>query len=140
MKTLLFVIALLLIAVPCMAQANLSFSWDAHGQAAQITGFKLYQSITSGTYGSTPVATFAGGTITTGSIPRPTLIGKYYYVLTAYASGMESAYSNEVNFTVGITPPTGLKNPILVAIGKVISFFAGLFGHKTAAPNLTLVG
>jgi hypothetical protein len=136
MRTLAILwLLILLIAVPCMAQSNLQFQWDSYGMASQATGYKLYQSITSGTYGSTPVATFVGGNLTSGTIPNPVLIGKYYFVLTAYASGNESPYSNEVTYTVGLTAPTGLKNPVLVAIGKVLTKLAGLFGWH---PNLRI--
>ena len=133
MKTTLLIVALLLLAVPCMAQTNLQFQWDAHAQASQLAGFKLYSGTVSGTYAVAPVATFIGGSLTSGTIARPTKIGKTFYVLSAYDSaGNESGYSNEVSYTVAISPPTGLKNPILVAIGKVLTKLAGLFGkHQT---------
>ena len=137
MKRLLFVIALMFIAIPVMAQNNLQFQWDAHPQAAQLTGFKLYSTNTPGTYGSTPIATFTGGNLTSGTIPKPTTIGTTYYSLTAFAPGGESTRSNEVSYNVSIAPPTGLRNPVLVAIIKAAkSLWAFFFGpHKSFNPK-----
>lgn len=116
------VILWLLIATSVFAQTTqVTFAWDPDAEA--ITGFKLYQSKQSGNYTSTPVATFTPGTLVTGSIPKPTSFGRYYYVLTAYAVDTtvtpnvttESGYSNEVTLVVNPRPPK-LNSAILAAI------------------------
>jgi hypothetical protein len=99
MKIFLIVTLLLVFSIPALAQGTVNFAWDVHPEAAQLTGFKLYQSKVSGSYGLTPVATFSGGALVSGSIPKPGL-GRYYYVLTAFNAEVESDVSNEVTLTI----------------------------------------
>jgi hypothetical protein len=97
MKHLIWILILLLL--PCAAFAQtVTFAWDPHEEAAQLTGFHLWQSKTAGGPYS-QIATFTPGSITTGNIPKPGL-GKYYFVLTAYAPDVESDNSNEVNLVL----------------------------------------
>lgn len=79
---------------------SITFQWDPHPQASEIQGFKLYASKQSGSY-TTPIATFQGGTLTTGTIPSGILgLGKQYFVLTAFVNDIESDRSNEVNTVI----------------------------------------
>ena len=121
MRRVLSTIIWILIAFPAFSQ-TITFAWDPHPEAATITGFYLYQSKNAGTYGVTPVATFTPGTLTTGSIPKPTSFGRYYYVLTAYAVDtsvtpnltLESDHSNEVS--VNVKP----KSPKIVSAALAV--------------------
>jgi hypothetical protein len=108
MKKILATIALLVLSVPAMAQ-QVTFAWDPHDQADQITGFKLYSAKQSGGYGATAAGTFNPGTATTGTIPQPAL-GRWYFVLRAYVDNgadgiVESENSNEVSLTLKPKPP-----------------------------------
>jgi len=109
MKRTLCTIIWILLAFPLFAQAPVVFGWDAHPEAAQLSGFRLYQGTASGVYGATPVATFTPGTAVTGSIAKPP-IGRYFYVLTAVSlptsGSLESDRSNEVAYTVRPQAPT----------------------------------
>lgn len=105
-----------------MAQ-TITFAWDAHPEAAVIEGFRLYQAKQSGNYAQPPVGTFTGGALTTGTIPKPTSPGRYYWVLTAFmadpAGGvLESTYSNEVTDVVKPKAPTGFAR-VLGAVASV---------------------
>ena len=108
MRRSIAVEALMLVFVaPGLAQVN--FARDSHPEAAQLSGFRLYQGTVSGTYAPTPVATFNPGTAVTGSIPKPA-IGRYFYVLTAVSlpatGSLESDRSNEVTYLVRPQAPT----------------------------------
>lgn len=119
MRTLLIVALLLLFALPVAAQ-SIDFAWDPHPEASQLTGFKLYQTKTAGTYDmAAPVATFLGGTLTTGNIAKPP-IGKYCWILTAYKEQLpdilESGPSNEVCDKILPKSPGGLKKILTTAL------------------------
>lgn len=118
MKITLLIIAILLLAVPAVAQ-QVTFAWDPHPEAAQITGFKLYQSKQSTSYGAIPAGTFTGGNLTTGSIPKPGL-GRFYFVLTAYVTeggtDIESGYSNEVSLVLKPKSPNLLSATLMAVI------------------------
>lgn len=126
----------LLFSVSLFAQnGSISFAWDTHTEAAQITGFKLYQSKTSGSYTlGSPVATFVGGTLTTGTIPKPGL-GKYFWVLTAYLTDgngtIESDFSNEVYLVIKPKPPKlNTVTQIALAPVKAITYMASIFKKR----------
>jgi hypothetical protein len=131
MKRYGFILAMLiLMAIPAMAQ-TVTFAWDPHPEAAQLTGFKLFQSKTSWTYGATPVATFTGGALTTGTIPKPGL-GRYFYVLTAFTPDVESDFSNEVSLVVKPQKPnlkSAVQSAALLPVKGAVKF-AGLFKGK----------
>lgn len=115
---------------PAFAQ-TVTLAWDAHEEAAQITGFHLWQSKQAGgPY--VQVATFTPGTLVTGSIPKPGL-GRYCFVLTAYADVVESDNSNEVCTTLKPKPPRLVSaiQTALMAPVKVVTYLAGLFTKKT---------
>lgn len=128
----LFIVAI--VAVPAMAQ-NVTFAWDPHAEAAQVTGFKLYQAKTAGgPY--TLSTTFNGGSTVTGTIAKPGL-GRYYFVLTAFTPEVESDYSNEVSLVVKPAKPN-LKSVVLSALVKVKdTLWAAFTGKKK--DNLRIV-
>ena len=143
MKTLKIFFLLLFLAMPAAAQ-TIQFAWDAHPEAATITGFHLYQAKQSGNYTAAPVGDFVGGSLMTGTIPKPTSPGRYYWVLTAYmpdpAGGViESGYSNEVTDTVKPKNPTGFVKSALSAIAYVPRKVAGAVkGVFVADKNLRI--
>jgi len=126
MKIYLLILALLLFALPVSAQTTVTFEWDPHPQAADLLGFKLYQSKQTGTYPSAPVCTFVGGSLTTGQCAKPSSPGKWYWVLTAYVIDVESEYSNEVNLVIRPDKPH-IRSVIISALGRAITKAAGLF-------------
>ncbi len=89
------------ISVPAYAASNVTFAWDASEGA---TGYKVYQSQTSGIYNKETgkVCDTATLTCTVNNLAD----GTYYWVATAYdAEGNESDYSNEVTATLDTTSP-----------------------------------
>lgn len=129
MRILIALSLLLLIPLSVSAQ-NVTFEWDPHPEGTYLAGYKLYQSKTSGMYLATVVATFQGGTLTTGSIPKPGL-GKYYWVLTAYmADGSESDFSNEVSLVLKPKPPV-LKSVVQTALMAPVKGAAWLLAKIT---------
>jgi len=132
MKRILIALALLLCAVPVMAQ-SVKFEWDLSLDDASLGtggGYRLYQSKTSMTYGTTPVGTVAPG-INTITIPKPGL-GRYYWVCTAFmADGTESDYSNEVTTVLKPEKPKNLRHTILSAMAKPFkSIYEMARGHS----------
>lgn len=68
-----------------------------------LAGYKLYYGKVSGTY--TSVITIVGN-VTTYTVTG-LLDGTYYFVVTAYdAVGNESAYSNQVSYTIDTLAPS----------------------------------
>jgi hypothetical protein len=120
MKHLILVVALMLLAVPAMAQ--ITFMWDLSTDDAILGttgGYKLYQSKTSGTYGATAAATVLRG-INTVTIAKPGL-GRYYWVVTAFTVDSESDHSNEVTTVLRPAKPTNHRiTTIIAAIGSAI--------------------
>jgi len=137
MKRFLLLATLMLFTVPAMAQVNLA--WDPYSDAAAITGFKAYMSKTSMVYSPTPVATFIGGALVAGSVPKPTSFGRYYFVLIAYYTDpavpsvtYESDYSNEVSTVIKPkAPKLNTAQQVAQAVGKAVTKMAGVFKpHK----------
>lgn len=129
----LTLLVLILCAIPAYAQQTVTFAWDPHEEAAQITGFKLYQTKQAGVYTQPAIATFTDGSVTTGTIPQP-LLGRYYYVLTAFKddSGyiLESDHSNEVSLVLKPKPPkfiSAIQTALIKPIGKIYTMVAGIF-------------
>jgi len=123
----------------------MDFAWDVYEEASSITGFYLYQSKQSGNYTEAPVGNFSN-TVTTGSIPKPSSYGRYYWVLTAYYIDTsvtpnlttESDYSNEVSTVVKPKPPK-LLSVIQTAwnvIKAPVTYIAGLISNR----NLRITG
>lgn len=110
------ILVILTIILSCMigyAQTpTITFAWDVHPEAASVTGYKLYQGKVAGAENMvTPVATYVGGSLTTGTLPKPGL-GNYCWVLTAYVTDTlvppntyESDKSNEVCLVIRPSAP-----------------------------------
>lgn len=122
--TLIITLALLVFTVPCWA-ADVQFGWDANTET-DLAGYRLYQSATSGAYGSTFITEIPAGTQTYTQLGVAE--GTHFWVLTAFdIAGNESGYSNEVVLVVDETPPeppTGFWG----IIKKLISWLMNHFG------------
>jgi hypothetical protein len=131
MKPLL-VLCLLLIAIPAMAQQQLTFAWDLSPDDSLLGagGYHLYQSKTSGTYAGAPVATAMPG-ISTVTITA-TALGRHYWVATAFfEDGTESDYSNEVTAVIKPKPPKlNAVQQIAHSMASAVDKIAGLFKEK----------
>lgn len=126
---ILVAVAFMFLCVPVMAQSEtVTFAWDPHPEAAQLTGFHLFMTKNQGSYGSTPTATFLGGSLVTGSIAKPG-VGKYCFVLTAYIDDVgtitESAYSNEVCAVLKPKPPK-LNSAVQAIVTAMVMPFKGV--------------
>lgn len=101
-RYMLFVIlaVLIMFSVSAYAASNVTFAWDASEGA---TGYRVYQSQTSGTYDKTTgkVCETAELTCTVNNLAD----GTYYWVATATDGENESDYSNEVTATLDTTSP-----------------------------------
>ncbi len=121
----LITLALILFAftVPCYA-AEVSFGWNKNLES-DLGGYRLYQSATSGEYGSTFVDEIPAGTQT--YTQQDVAEGTHFWVLTAFdLAGNESDYSNEVVLVVDETPPeppTGFWAIIKLIISWLMSHF-----------------
>ena len=92
---LLLVAAVLIVSIPAPAQtgnatSSATFLWNADSQP--VSGYKLYWGLSSGVYG-TPVDC---GNVTTYTLTGLPVVGPIYVAATAYATGQESVFSNEV--------------------------------------------
>jgi len=120
-----------LFSVPAYSQA-INFVWDLHPEAAQLSGFNLYQSkAVGGPY--TSAAMFTPGTATAGSIPKPGL-GRYCFVLTATTpDAIESDYSNEVCTVLKPKAPVlrSVMQAIAMAPVHAVKGLLALFSYKT---------
>ena len=98
MKIVFALIIILAMAVSAQAASNITFAWDTSSGA---TGYRVYQSTTSGVYNKTTgkVCDTALLTCVVSNIPD----GKYYFVATAYNATGESVNSNELSAT--LAPP-----------------------------------
>lgn len=113
MKKLLLVLLLL----PTLVFADTkTLAWDpvttdVNGNSITVTGYKIYVSQTSGSYTAPAYGNVVGATTSTLTKTVP---GTYYVVATAYITEgnvtQESAYSNEVSFTVVAGKPAAVKN------------------------------
>ena len=110
MKRIWMAIILVLLMISYAPAAQKVFTWDANTEA-DLAGYRLYMSNTSGSYGTTPIATIPAGTETLNYDVSPD--GTYYFVMTAYdTNDNESGYSNEVSTVIDETapaPPGGLQ-------------------------------
>jgi len=106
LKRILRTVALVLILVfwvgSALAASTVTLEWDASPASEQVIGYRVYQSQTSGSYGSVPVDDVTSGVISVlAGVPD----GIYFWVVTAYNSVGESGYSNEATASLVSVPP-----------------------------------
>jgi fibronectin type 3 domain-containing protein len=103
MKKLVLLLLFMFLSTSAFA-VGVQLSWDPNTEA-DLAGYKVYQSTTSGGYvKGSPIAAVASPTVTytVASI----VDGTYYYVLTAFdTSGNESDFSNEVSIKIDTVAP-----------------------------------
>jgi hypothetical protein len=129
---------------------NVMLRWTVPPQP-DVVGFRVYAGTAAGTYGPP---------VDVGSMATATLAGVVYYLypnlqlgtpsyiaVTAYnAAGIESDYSNELQFNVSaVTPPAANTGPgrtanvgQLVSIGSAAVSGIGYFWQQTAGPPAAL--
>jgi len=101
-KLILMVLLIMLVCFNNVFAASIQLDWNANTES-DLIGYKIYQSNTSGVYGTTATATV--GTITTWTSGN-LVDGTYYFVLTAVDdSGNESEKSVEVSGKIDTVPP-----------------------------------
>lgn len=102
------------------ATSSVTLGWD-RSAGTEATGYRLYYGVASRNYTNS----FVMGNVTNGTIPDLVVGATYFFTVAAYNSfGLESTFSNEVNFIV----PGGLaklqisitanKQAILTVTGK----------------------
>ena len=124
-KTLITILCILAMAFTAQAATNVSFQWDANTEA-DLAGYKIYRSATSGTY--LPADKVWEGVdvmATENDVPD----GTWFWVATAYdTSGNESGYSNEVTATLDSIAPMPPQNFSIWQ--KIIAWLKWLFGSN----------
>lgn len=118
-----------LVALPKAARAQtapktvtVKMTWNYDNPPADLAGFRLYQSATSGqyTYGKGKEVASAPATARTLTLPGVTE-GQKYWVLTAFDSnGNESGPSNEASKVIDATAP-GSPGDLQVAVEVVVN-------------------
>ena len=88
------------------------FAWNPSDRA---TGYRLYSGLTSGVYDTVREM----GPATSASVVDLTPGVMYYFVVSAYNSGGESGYSNEVTVVLDAVPPVEPTPPVVV-IGQPV--------------------
>ncbi len=101
---------------PNLSARDVTFTWTANPETVE--SYKLYYKTGSSgedyngvgaTEGASPVST---GNVTTYTLHNLSDTETYYFALTAYLSGAESAYSEEL-----VLPPSGV--PRLISIKEI---------------------
>jgi len=130
-STIITIVCFLVMVSFSFAGTNVTFQWDPNTEA-DLSGYKIYRSGTSRTYGTEPILTVTCGpndesccTATNENVED----GTWFWVATAYDNnGNESEYSNEVTDTFDVTAPEAPNNFSIWK--KIVSWFRNLFGHK----------
>ena len=120
-----FVLVLFLTVSTAWAGTNVSFMWDENLEA-DLAGYRVYRSDTSGGYDKSTDMIWEGTAITATENNVPD--GTWYWVATAYdTSGNESGYSNEVTATLDTEPPVPPQN--LSIWQKIIAWLQHFFSR-----------
>lgn len=105
------------------AQQAVMLSWDTI-DGYPVAGFNVYYGGESGVYTNSSAVGDTNSAIVTGLTPG----AKYYFVVTVVdVQGNESAYSNEISFTMPLPSPT--LNLNLAPDGTVSLGGSGVIGH-----------
>jgi fibronectin type 3 domain-containing protein len=132
---LLFVSSVFLF--PSLGQpAQVSLAWDT-SQSSNIIGYKIYSGVSSGNYAQSTNVGLTNSYTLTNLIEGKT----YYFAATALgSSGFESAYSNEINYTVPLSQTIYTINASAGANGTIspsgaVSLTQGITQTFTIQPN-----
>ncbi|MBE7499936.1 MAG: fibronectin type III domain-containing protein [Verrucomicrobiales bacterium] len=107
---LALLLCLLAAPLPPAIAADVTLAWDPSPDAT-VVGYKLHWGGASGTYTSH----LDVGNVLTATVPGLEPAVTYYFAATAYdGAGLESDYSNEVEYT----PPTSNQPPTLASIAN----------------------
>jgi len=84
-----------------LAASSVTLAWDPNPEP-DIVGYRLHYGISSGQF----TGTIEAGNTTTATVTNLTAGSTWFFVVTAFNNaGFESPHSNEVSFTVPVTPP-----------------------------------
>jgi len=109
-----------LAAVP--SGGSVGLAWDSSASSG-VAGYRVYMGTRSGSYTSSVQA----GNSTTSTISGLAMGTKYYFAVKAYnASGVESAFSNEISFV----PGTATLQLSVSANGLAVLVVKGLAGQS----------
>jgi hypothetical protein len=118
----------LLTQIPAFAAGSVTLAWDASPDPS-VTGYRIYIGGASGNYTNSANV----GNVTSTVLTNLTEGATYYFAATAYdATGVESDFSNEANYTVTTTP--GNVTPTLNIINAVT------ISEDAAAQTINLSG
>ncbi len=109
-KALLFAVLFVGLFASAALAGSVTLAWDPVNDPA-VTGYKIHYGTASKAYtvhvDAKNVTTYTIASLTTGQT--------YFFAATAYAAnGIESAYSNEVSYTVPVPAPGNLKIVITI--------------------------
>lgn len=113
MKYIMIVLLICILIASTSSADTINLAWDKVTQDVdgnpiqELTGYKLYSSNVAGTY-TNPLATITPA-IENFSYTQ-TVIGTYYFTVTAYNASGESARSNEVSTVVAAKLPKKVQN------------------------------
>ena len=124
----ILLLALLHDPVPARSETlpgySVTLAWDA-SPSPEVTGYRIHLGVVSGFYTTSGMV----GKVTTKTVSGLAGGVTYFFAISAYdASGLESAFSNEISYTT----PTGLP---IVQIGvtanrQAVVTVQGLVGHS----------
>jgi chitodextrinase len=101
---------------------SVTLSWLASPSAA-VAGYRLYSGVTSGLY----LHSVDVGNVTTNTVAGLVRGTGYFFAITAYdTNGLESAFSNEITLTPGVTTMQFTRS----ATGAAVVSLTGLSGQS----------
>lgn len=117
-----------LFALPVQA-ANVNLAWNANPEP-NISGYKLYSGIASGSYGQPSNV----GNVTATTVSNLASGIVYYFALTAYdVNTFESGFSPETTYTVPTPTPAsiGISGALSTCVGPGVAYTVSLSGGAT---------
>jgi hypothetical protein len=113
---------------------NVRLTWDKSPDPS-VTGYKLYWGVSTANYTNR----IDVGTNIVGTVSNLIASTTYYFAATAYnAPGLESAYSNEVNYTPFNVPPTNAPTNLRVTFQMQASTHPGTNFQNLAGATITI--
>jgi hypothetical protein len=103
------VLAFMSLAALAHSQSSVTLAWDPSPDAS-VVGYHLYVGAASQVY----TQVIDAGNLTTKAVSSLSAGVTYYFALTAYdGSGLESAFSEEISYTIPLLPLPRLQIPVL---------------------------
>ncbi len=134
MKRLIILFLLLFATAANAGTTELTLAWDKNTEA-DLAGYRLYMSATSGNYAKGVSSANYVKEIIVGASGHPDRTThqfsgsegqRIYFVLTAFdVAGNESGFSNEVSFVFPDVTPPRPPSGLMVALQKIIAWLMG---------------